>query len=616
MQIKGQNTVSVRLIMSLSYFSVILIIIIIISLFSYRSTAQTIWDKENINTQKITEIVNTRLLNIFTSVDTVRYILNMKSYQDNLRELEKQAVNSVEYNNIKESLFSSLSVYLWQAGILRFARHTALIRPSGHIVSSMYYGPIPPDSLLQSSIYKNAIAKGGQMHYQYADTEYLLSENLGAPIKPVLLMACRVPDLKYGGTFGVFILSLDWENICNILDSLASGSAESGYALIDAEGKVLHASGVDEALVTALAGEARENGGKPDLLSLDSPKYIVTAQAISAPQWRFLYITPKSALYGDIRRIRNLTAALSLIAFAASALISALFLNSLYKPVRQIRSFTSEARRGNFFNKLSYGMFKEYNALIAALNDLLEEHAALIRQNFELSVHEKEAALVALRAQINPHFLFNALGAISCGAMLGKTEEIRGVADALADLLRYNLGGWNTGERQISPYISNHFSTIREELKSIESYIKIQQLRFGKNLYVEINAEDVIMDMRINRFILQPIVENSFVHGLDKIDNEKKLAVCGYLAGQNIILSVSDNGAGMPEEKAAAISRFLRDCKDSDTQEGENSILDSIGLANVNKRIQLAFGKQYGVNFSSKQGAGTTVTITVPAGNA
>ncbi|WCK52628.1 PocR ligand-binding domain-containing protein [Aneurinibacillus sp. Ricciae_BoGa-3] len=204
----------------------------------------------------------------------------------------------------------------------------------------------------------------------------------------------------------------------------------------------------------------------------------------------------------------------------------------------------------------------------------------------------QETQLKVLQAQINPHFLFNTLNTISRLAYLENAAQTQDVTYALAKILRYSL-------RNIDQLVS-----LSEELEFVRNYLNIQQSRFRNKIQYEQNFTFDVGSIKIPILCVQPIIENALLHGFESQD-KMVIRLCCFSMNDNVVLEISDNGAGIPEEKLSSIL--------SDKKIQSNGHTTGIGLKNVHKRIQYYFGEGYGITaIDSRPGAGAKVQITIP----
>jgi two-component system sensor histidine kinase YesM len=228
---------------------------------------------------------------------------------------------------------------------------------------------------------------------------------------------------------------------------------------------------------------------------------------------------------------------------------------------------------------------------IVALSNSFEHMVVQIQELMEKVRNEeitlRKTELNALQAQINPHFLYNTLDSIAWMCEVGRTEEAVEMVNALARLLRISI---SKGHELI---------TIRQELQHAECYLKIQKFRYKSQFDYKFKVEDNCLGYLCNKITLQPMIENAIVHGLDLTD-KGEIVIEVYEEDKNIVMTVWDNGVGMTEEQCKEIMQ-----KDTH-QKG------CIGIKNVNDRIKIYFGEQYGITISSELDEWTKVEIRMP----
>lgn len=215
--------------------------------------------------------------------------------------------------------------------------------------------------------------------------------------------------------------------------------------------------------------------------------------------------------------------------------------------------------------------------------------------NLKLKSRVQQMQYQMLCAQINPHFLFNALGSVSATAYCENAEKTAALCTSLARFLRYVL-------RDLDRTI-----TVRDEVKNVQDYLFIQQMRYGSDIYVDVNIEPGCETAALPSMVLQPLVENAFVHGWQTHEGsgaERYIGITVYRAGGCVCLSVFDNGCGMPPDKLDELNRIL--------EQEDDTVGESIGVYNVLRRLQIFCGGSLGYRFASKPGEFTEVTIQLP----
>ena len=233
------------------------------------------------------------------------------------------------------------------------------------------------------------------------------------------------------------------------------------------------------------------------------------------------------------------------------------------------------------------------------LEQMLHESSATKRREVSTALADTQAEIDALQSQINPHFLYNTLDAIRGQALIDDSPVIADMTEALSILFRYSIS--RTG----------NLVTLREEFRCIEKYLMIQQFRFsGKFQYVR-DVDPNLLSCLIPRLTLQPIVENAIYHGLETCPEGGIITLSLEQSGGYLVIRVSDNGIGMTESQLLAINEKLRVSTlvsvPLSSKKGS-----SIALGNVNRRIRLTFGDEYGLSVSSAPNIGTDVEVLLP----
>lgn len=245
-----------------------------------------------------------------------------------------------------------------------------------------------------------------------------------------------------------------------------------------------------------------------------------------------------------------------------------------------------------------------FDAMLSRIEEKVEQmeinmklELELKQQRFEHIKMEKllqESEMKALQARINPHFMFNTLNSIAQMAYLEEAFQTEQMIEAVSDYFRYNL-------KDI-----HHISTMEEEIKNVRDYIYIQKIRFGDRIVFELNYDEKADKSKIPALTLQPIIENSIIHGLGCYQGKGRVEISVSCKGERVTVCVKDNGRGIEKERLAAISGYI---EGKDTPEIHS---DSIGLKNVIDRMRTFFRESFTIAVWSEADAGTSVTITIP----
>lgn len=278
------------------------------------------------------------------------------------------------------------------------------------------------------------------------------------------------------------------------------------------------------------------------------------------------------------------------------SITSYLFTRSFSMRVGQLVKKIKIAEEGDLTVTDEIGGNDEIALLDKQFNRMLKRLDALIQKNYIQQLEKKEAELRNLHLQINPHFLYNTLETISALAAVKGVFNICDLCEKLGEIFRYSLG------KDHGEYVS-----IEQEFRHIKNYIFIQEARFGNKFNVEYNIQSELMKCKILRFILQPIVENAIAHGLSKRATKGNLIITFKHEQDDLIIKIEDNGVGMTQENLEILNEYI-----NYSDKNLKNKTKSIGIKNVNNRIKLACGIDYGIQIDSKLNEGSCFTIRLP----
>lgn len=241
----------------------------------------------------------------------------------------------------------------------------------------------------------------------------------------------------------------------------------------------------------------------------------------------------------------------------------------------------------------------EIGCLYNEYNNMIEEINTYIKDQYQNKLITLDAQMKALEAQINSHFLYNTLETINSLAEIEGIDSISSMSLALGSMFRYSIK------------TESELVTIQSECEHMENYITIQKIRFDGNFQFFNRIDSSLRNFKVLKLILQPVVENSFKHGIEQSSEKGTITVDAYLKENNVFIIVSDDGAGIPTDKLKEIREKLADNPEFKDLGRRNR--QSIGIKNINSRIQLYYGKTYGISIYSEEHKGTTVVIKLPA---
>ena len=399
------------------------------------------------------------------------------------------------------------------------------------------------------------------------------------------------------GTFrGVILINLNRNKIAEICESFQENT-DSLFGILNEDGEVVYQKGDSEGSLFRneelkdLREAIRTNTKSSFRVNVNGKEYLITKRIMDNTGWCLVNMVPYSQILSDLWRT-TLIMALAIVGILVITLIGLdQILTNVIKPLKKLESHMKKVNLENLNEKVVIDTDDEISHLAGKFNSMLERIENLKEQVVEEQEDKRKYELQALQAQINPHFLYNTLDSIIWMAETQDTNIVP-MTEALAKLFRISL---NKGNEEI---------LLKKELEHVKNYLIIQSMRYADKFTYDIQTEGHVENCHVIKLIIQPIVENCIYHGIKKKRGSGHISIRAFQQEKNLIIKVSDDGCGMTEEIRSKIL--------SDEIEPENISGSGIGVRNVNERIQLRFGKEYGIFYESEEGKGTTVTYVLP----
>lgn len=329
------------------------------------------------------------------------------------------------------------------------------------------------------------------------------------------------------------------------------------------------------------------------MVEIAGQHYLVASYTSDKTGWTTIGVIPEHTLLEDSIKLRNQIVQILLVVFIIVFVVSAKVATHITKNLKKLQKNMNWVKDGNLTVISEIHANDEVGELSHVFNKMLDRLKGLLEDIKHRERQKREAELAALQAQISPHFLYNTLNTIKYLARLSNVKNVEEVTTSLIRLLRAVVG--NTKE-----YIS-----IREEIEYVKSYISIQEYKYIDSFHVHYELEKELLNCKILKLILQPVIENSIIHGVSSLDQGGAITIKLFREGKYTIkFEVTDNGPGMSQEQ---IERTLQ--KNSDI---DYTRFSGMGISNVHERIRMLFGEPYGVTIISKPGLFTTVNILIP----
>lgn len=390
---------------------------------------------------------------------------------------------------------------------------------------------------------------------------------------------------------GVMLMDIRHDALHRYLSGVTLGQTGYAYLLGPDDRIISHPklSQIDLGLMTEDLRPATEAVIGLTAAKLDGREALLMITSLNRTRWRLVGV----AFMNELLEMQTALRAIFGVAILSSAVLSvglALVLAQLMtRQLNTLKTAIVRVKEGDLSQKLSATGFTELALIADSFNDMQTQLKTLMAQMVEEQEKKRLYELNALQAQINPHFLYNTLDSIIWMAERGKTRETIDMVSALARLFRISI---SKGRTEI---------TVREELEHVRNYLIIQKMRFQEKFTYDIAADEAVMGLKTLKLILQPMVENALNHAMDEtLMEQMHIFVGAALKEDTLVFTITDDGVGIPGDKLSGLM----------TQPPGKS---GIGIRNVHERIQLTYGKAYGLSIASREDEGTTVTIRIPA---
>ncbi|WP_138751381.1 cache domain-containing sensor histidine kinase [Paenibacillus sinopodophylli] len=299
------------------------------------------------------------------------------------------------------------------------------------------------------------------------------------------------------------------------------------------------------------------------------------------------------------RRANSLQAASNLVFIATMVVLLFSFYSVLKMVLRKMRTSIRQMDQAieADFKPIPIDRRDEFGVITEKFNLLLNKVTMLMKDMIRKETMQKDAQLAALQAQINPHFIYNTLDMFSARMELaGQFEE----SDAMADfgkMMRYNMDG------------KSKFATLESEIRYLEQYMNLQKIKYGSDIELSVQVPERLLPLRVIRFLLQPVVENSIRHGFPANGLLRIGLVASLQSDDTVLLSIRDNGPGVEPARLAYLNQQF---KKSDYTPANDQTRESIGLGNINERLKLFYGEEYSIRLISVEGEYAETVITIP----
>lgn len=550
------------------------------------------------------------ILSLFYYVNTKNYIDTQT--KDFLIQTLKQAKDSIEYkvdlyNMLADSLYlnTNLQDVLFedypnaadkpevQREVLAYIRPLKISYKDLEKVSLIVSNStIPPygDEIIEESKariedwYRKTIAQDKKVLW-LKSSDFNTSNNI--------VLTRKLDHLIFDSFLGVLKIELNKEYFFKTLNEM-DRSGNGWFDIVDIDNNSVY-SGIEASNSKFKASAYKEYKEKlfqtlanSAYINIDNQRFMTVQEEIQYTGWKILYTTPFTGYTNAINNLKLAAVGILLISALLFIGISWFLASKFTRKIRELNYSMEKVQTGQFDVFISYPGNDEIGHLISGFNIMARKLKELVEEVYAIKIKKKESELQALQAQINPHFLYNTLASISMLGMRIGGEDITRMSNSLARFYKVSLSNGKTIIR------------VKDELEHVKAYMDIQNIRFKNKINVVYEIDESILDSRSLKLMLQPFVENAIGHGMSKNKKTINIRVVILKEGDKILWKVIDDGVGISKKS-------LQDLLSNDeTRE------HGYGIVNVDQRIKLFFGDNYGVSIFSNVGIGTAVTIITP----
>ena len=413
--------------------------------------------------------------------------------------------------------------------------------------------------------------------------------NRSYSIDDVFSLAKAVQDPETGEVLGVILLDIRHDIIQSSINGVTIG--EKGFVFVmDQEDNIVYTP------VNGIVYRVNPKWVKamePMSVQIQGGSYQIRSELSPYTGWRTVGVFSMDEVMSSVNTIVYILFTCVIISLVLVVIVSFKFSRTLTNPIFKLKRLMKQAESGDLTVRFNFEHNDEIGELGQSFNHMIARIDQLIQMVYVEQENKRTAEMKSLQEQIKPHFLYNTLDTISWMARDYDAEDIVRLVDALTNMFRIGLSH------------GKDIITVKEEITHVSNYLYIQKIRYKDKLNYVIHVDESLYAIEVPKLILQPLVENAIYHGVKAKRGGGTITITGVPEGENLVFTVQDNGAGMPQEKVEELNRRM----------SERSVLDeqkSFGLFYIRERIQLCYGKGYGVHVESALGEGTRVTITLP----
>lgn len=556
--------------------------VLIVTAVSVKYTDSAIFENSVLYTQTITKQINQNIDSYITYMDNIVSVIS--GSEDAQYYLFRE---SSDRGHEKRLLEQFRIILKGRSDI----KNIGLVCDEGNSLFNTGYQTENPDlDLSTQEWYKKAVESRGKSILTSSHVQHVIEGE-----RPwVITMSRGIANLVGSrASKGAVFIDLNYSAISELCDQNSIG--DKGYVfIVDQDGNIVYHP-QQQQLYNELQTENIDAvmNAKTDTVTVGKGEHekIYTISRSEKTGWTVVGCMNVAELLKGSRQAQRVYVVCAAGLIVLALILSRLLARNITYPIQRLRDSMKKVQTGEFPTiDLEVSSENEIGSLTKSFNVMTHRIQELMAQNIHEQEQKRKSELKALQSQINPHFLYNTLDSIIWMAEGKKNEEVVLMTASLARLLRQSISN------------EDELVSIGQEAEYARSYLTIQKMRYKDKLEFQIDISPAIFGVKIIKLVLQPIIENAIYHGLKYKDSKGFLIVRGYQEGEKAVLEVEDNGVGMDEE---TLSHIFEKHK-------VNYHSNGVGVYNVQKRLKLYYGEEYGIVYKSKKNEGTRAVITIP----
>lgn len=573
---------SIRFKLLFYFFSLILFPIVTLGFIGNMIYTRTIEQETNTHTVQMIDQVKKNVEFYIKDMENIIYYLSKEPQVVRFLQIQNNQDADREQSEleVRRILKTFMEIHSEIAGIM-------IVNKNDVFVSNEMYR-IARDPLVEDSWYRQAMDSPESIQLISKPIGRNITTRLNYSADSVLSIVKAVKNPAEHTYAGVILIDMKLDTIKKVIEDIKLG--KNGFICItDTSGGIVYAP--VNPIVYRIKDEWLDSGDNSIVKKIKDSSYQIIFKHSNYTKWKTVGVFSLNETLQEVSSIRYYSFIIAILTLVLAVIAALFFTASIAKPVGKLRSLMKKAEEGDLNVRFKSKYNDEIGQLGNSFNNMIEEIRKLIELVYTEQKSKREAELKTLQAQIKPHFLYNTLDTIQWMAQGHGANDIVEIVGALTNLFRIGL---NKGQEMIR---------LQEELNHVKSYLVIQKARYEDKLEYEVGFDPEIAEHSVLKLILQPLVENAIYHGIKARRGVGKIAITVKKVESRLVFKVSDNGIGILPEKLQEIKSMI---------ESKTSSNPGYGIFNVNERLRLTFGQEYGLKFDSIYGEGTTVEVIHP----